>query len=73
MSDVTNDLIYELLTRVHAKLAEHDRKFDEITLRLGAIESHMAGFQLSEIRQNSELDALRNRVERIEKRLELVD
>ena len=72
MSEVTNDLIYELLKRVHAKVSEHDQRFQDLGLRLSAIESHLAGFQLAEIRQNSEIDTLR-RLDPIEARLDLVE
>jgi predicted nucleic acid-binding Zn-ribbon protein len=46
---------------------------DRIELRLASVEGHIASFQLSDARQNSELDKLRQRLARIEKRLELVD
>lgn len=41
--------------------------------RLGAIEHHMAGFHVSLSTYHEEIDTIKDRIARIEKRLELVD
>lgn len=73
MSDVTNELLFEVLKRIQAKLDTLEQKIDDLGVRLLAVEQHMSALQISEYRQNSELDRLRSRIDRIEKRLDLVD
>lgn len=73
MADEAESLVLEHLRAIRATLEKHSQAFADISLRLSGIEQHMAGFQLSEVRQNSAIDQLTKRVERIEKRLELVD
>jgi len=73
MSDVTNELLFEVLKRIQTKLDTLEQKIDDLGVRLLAVEQHMSALQISEYRQNSELDRLRSRIERIEKRLDLVD
>ena len=73
MTDETANLVLEHLRAIRATLDHHSRQFADIQLRLTGIEQHMAGFQISEVRQNSELDRVKERLDRIEKRLELVD
>lgn len=73
MSDVTNELLFEVLKRIPTKLDTLEQKIDDLGVRLLAVEQHMSALQISEYRQNSELDRLRSRIERIEKRLDLVD
>lgn len=73
MSDVTNESLFEVLKRIQTKLDTLEQKIDDLGVRLLAVEQHMSALQISEYRQNSELDRLRSRIERIEKRLDLVD
>ena len=73
MADETDNLVLEHLRSIRATLDKHTEAFADISLRLSGIEQHMAGFQLSEVRQNNAIDQLTKRVERIEKRLELVE
>jgi predicted nucleic acid-binding Zn-ribbon protein len=73
MTEDTTNLVLERLRAIKATLDQHTKRFDDIELRLAAIESHMAGFQLSEVRHNSELDRVKQRRDRIERRLELAD
>ncbi|MDX2238801.1 MAG: hypothetical protein NW203_14655 [Hyphomonadaceae bacterium] len=73
MSDDTANLVLEHLRAIRADLSEVRSGVARLDVRMGTIETHPAGFQLSEVRQNSELDQLRARLDRIEKRLELVE
>lgn len=73
MAKEPDNLVLEHLRAIREVLDRHTRSFADIQLRLSGIETHMAGFQISEVRQNTELDTLRARIERIEKRLELAE
>jgi hypothetical protein len=42
MSDDRADLILNMLRAIRAKLDEHDRKFDEVNIRLGRVERELA-------------------------------
>jgi hypothetical protein len=50
-----------------------DEKVDTVILRLGIIEGHVANFHVSEAPQNVEIDRIKQRLDRIERRIELVD
>ncbi|NJN47229.1 MAG: hypothetical protein HC808_12940 [Candidatus Competibacteraceae bacterium] len=52
-----------------SRLEDGQRQTNE---RLAAIEHHMAGFHMTQVSYMDELSTLRNRVERIERRLDLV-
>jgi predicted nucleic acid-binding Zn-ribbon protein len=65
-------IVLEHLRVIRGDTAHLRDAIDRIEPRLAAIDGHIASFQLSEARQNSELDKLRQRLARIEKRLELV-
>ena len=73
MAKEPDNLILEHLRAIGKVQDRHTQAFADVQLRLSGIESHMAGFQISEVRQNSQLDQPRERLDRIEKRLELVD
>lgn len=72
MSDETAKLVLEHLRHIRAVQDQHTREFADMKLRFAAMEQHLAGFQLAELRQNSEIDRMKSRLEQIEKRLELV-
>jgi hypothetical protein len=42
-------------------------------MRLGSIERHFGGLSISEIGQNAEIDRIKQRLDRVERRLELTD
>lgn len=73
MAKEPDSLVLEHLRAIRETQDRHTQAFTDVQLRLSAIENHMVGFQFSEVRQNSELDRLRARLERIEQRLELAD
>jgi len=71
--NVTNELMFETMKQIQAKLAEilseiHDIKADNRALR-----THMAGFMQSEVATSSTVAGLQVRIERIERRLNLND
>ncbi|MCR6643411.1 MAG: hypothetical protein NVV62_02175 [Terricaulis sp.] len=73
MAKEPDNLVLEHLKAIRKDTADLKEGQDRVELRLASIEGHIAAFQLSETRQNSELDKLRQRIERLEKRLELAD
>ncbi len=73
MAKEPENLVLEHLRAIRDVLDRHTQVFLDVQLRLSGIETHMAGFQITEVRQSNELDRLRERVDRIEKRLELAE
>ena len=73
MAKEPDNLVLEHLRSIRGDTSHLREAVDRIELRLASVEGHIASFQLSETRQNTELDKLRQRLSRIEKRLELVD
>ena len=73
MIDQSDNMMLQILKKLQegqSRLEAGQRQTNE---RLAAIEHHMAGFHVSLITYNDEMDALKSRVERIERRLELAD
>ena len=70
---VSNELIYSVLQRVQADVAE--TKFDvrDLKVRMTLVEEHLGNTILAISGVNSRLDRLTDRVERIERRLDLTD
>ena len=73
MSDERADLILNMLRAIRAKQEEHDRKFDEVITRLGALERDFGGMKLDFAGMHARLDNIGRRLDRVERRLELVD
>jgi tetrahydromethanopterin S-methyltransferase subunit G len=67
------DLILEVLKRIQADVAETRRKVDSIEMRLSAHDDHLRGLMTSSVGIQGELNQLNGRVDRIERRLDLVD
>lgn len=63
MTDVSNELMYELLKRVHGDIAEMKFDLQEIKRRMTSSEEALAGV-------NRRLDRHDERLDRIERRLE---
>ena len=66
------DLILEILKPLQADNAEVRRRLDSIEVRLSANDDHLSGLITSMIGVQSELRQLNARVDRIERRLDLV-
>jgi septal ring factor EnvC (AmiA/AmiB activator) len=74
------DLMYQVLVQIQTDIASLHASDKRIEQRLSSMEDqygqilqHLASLARNTAYQNSELDALRNRVERIEKRLEIAE
>jgi hypothetical protein len=73
MTEPTAELMLEILRRMQADLADLKEGQRTANVRLSAIEHHMAGFLASGVAQHDELERLKARVARIERRLDLAD
>jgi hypothetical protein len=77
MTEQTENLVIELLRRLHGEMAgmrtETRERLDRVELRLGVIEQSLASLLGMSASDRDEVRALRLRIERIERRLELRD
>ena len=71
--NVTNQVLLEHLEAIPAKLAAMDGQMNELQADVRGIKSHMAGFMHSEISHDGIIAALQERLDRIERCLELHD
>ena len=69
----SSELIIEVLKRVQADTSETRRRIEGMETRLSAHEDHLRGLLTSLSGVQSELGQLNARVERIERRLDLVE
>jgi tetrahydromethanopterin S-methyltransferase subunit G len=67
------DLILEILKRLQADNAEVRRRLDSIEIRLSSHDDHLRGLITSTTGILGELRQLNTRVDRIERRLDLVE
>ncbi len=70
---VSNDLIYALLKNMQTDLGIVKRDVGDCKLRLGSLEDHTAALVTSVAGVNHRLDHHDDRLDRIEKRLGLID
>jgi hypothetical protein len=73
MPDVTNELMYEVLKGMQARLGQMDGKLDEVIAVLGAHRSHLIGIQQEISGIQATLVRHEQHLGRIEHRLELTD
>lgn len=77
MTDNVETLTHEMLRRGHGKLdeiqAEMRLRFTGVETGLAAIEHRLVAFHLTDVARTDEITDLRRRIERIERRLDLVD
>ena len=73
MTESTENLVIEHLRAMRNDLAALKDGQKLTNERLAAIEHHMAGFHVTVSSHTEELDTLKERVSRIERRLELRD
>lgn len=71
-ADIEN-LVLEHLRAIRAKQDEHSEELAAIRVELSAMGQQLAGLTTAVYSGKSELDGLKRRVERIERRLELRD
>ena len=73
MADEVNNLVLEHLRHIRAVVDETREDVKRLVLRTGLMEQHFATTQVSEAGQNLEIDRIKGRLDRIERRLELAD
>jgi len=73
MTDEMTSLVLEHLRHIRVKVDSLDEKVGRVEVRLSAVEGHLANLMVSEAAQNSAIDTVSRRLDRIEKRLELSD
>ena len=73
MTEQTENLMLEILKSIQTDCAYFRRKFDDVDLRLAALESHAAANHLDLVQLSARIDSLGKRLDRIERRLELQD
>jgi hypothetical protein len=71
--DNISNQVLEHLRSIRSTLARHDEQFDTVIMRLGSIESQMAGVHTDIAGLNLRMDRFENRLSRIERGLELRD
>ena len=73
MSDkVTNELLFEQLKAIQTKLGLIASDIADVKTDIRGGKAHMAAFLESEVAQDGAMAALQTRMERIERRLDLV-
>jgi hypothetical protein len=73
MSDNVNNIILEHLRAIRSDIAKLSEKVDNLTRNDVSTKQHLSAFMGQESVQDSRLALLDMRLERIERRLELVD
>ena len=73
MTADTENLVLEHLRAIRATLGEQSNELAGIRLEISAMGQQLAGLTAAVYSGKSELDSLKRRVERIERRLELND
>jgi hypothetical protein len=73
MTEETTNLVLEHLRHIRPRIDTLADDMRLVILRLGAQHRHLAGLQISEAGQSSEIDRIKERLQRIERRLELAD
>jgi tetrahydromethanopterin S-methyltransferase subunit G len=73
MTEETTNLVLEHLRHIRSRVDGLTDDMRQVILRLGAVERHVAGLHISDVGQNSEIDQIKDRLQRVERRLELTD
>jgi tetrahydromethanopterin S-methyltransferase subunit G len=73
MAEETTNLVLEHLRHIRSRVDGLTDDMRQVILRLGAVDRHVAGIHISDVSQNSEIDLIKQRLDRVERRLELTD
>lgn len=71
--EVTNELIYSVLQRMQEDMSEMKFDIRDLKGRMTMVDEHLGSSIIAISGVNSRLDRLTDRVERIERRLDLTD
>ena len=72
-NNVTNELLLEALKAIQAKLSDMASDLLDLKADMRGLKGHMAGFMHSEVAQDGAIASIQLKIERIEKRLDIVD
>jgi phage shock protein A len=73
MAEVTNDLIYEVLKQLQDRMTRFESKIDEVKAELQALRNHSMAIQQDTPNIYTILGRNDNRLDRIERRLEIAE
>ncbi len=73
MADEPMNLVLEHLRHIRGRVDRIAEDVSSLNLRMGAMEHHNVAAYSRDVDQNSELDRLKSRVDKIERRLDLVE
>jgi septal ring factor EnvC (AmiA/AmiB activator) len=73
MSEITNELMFELLKKIHAGQSRIEHDIKDLKFRMGQVERAIVATQDTLNHHSGRFDRIEDRLERIEKRLDLVD
>lgn len=73
MTDELTHIVLEHLRHIRARVDKIDDDLSTLTARFGVLEGHLAQHHVTEAVQTSEIDRIKIRLDRIERRLELAD
>lgn len=73
MTDEPDNIVLNILRELRTDVGELKQGQQQTNERLTAVEHHLAGLVHGQMRFNDDVDGLRSRVERIERRLSLAD
>lgn len=73
MTDETANLVIEHLKRFQAQMSRFEDRLSDVASDMHVLKQHMAAFMQTELRQDTDLAAIKLRLDRIERRLELVE
>ena len=73
MTAETESLVLEILKRIQADIAELKDRMTGVEIQLSAMGQQLAGLTTAVYSGKSEMDGIKRRLERIERRLELGD
>lgn len=71
--NVTNDLLLETLKAIQAKLTDISGDIIDLKSDMRGLKGHKAAFMQSEVAQDGAIASINLKIERIEKRPDLVD
>jgi hypothetical protein len=73
MIEETTNIVIKHLRHIRGRVDVLTDDMRQVKLRLGIIEGHIAANSMSEASQNVKIDRIKDRLERIERRLELTE
>jgi predicted nucleic acid-binding Zn-ribbon protein len=73
MANELDNIVLEHLRHIRSKVDTTAQDVTDIKVQLAAMQQHMAGFHAVIAIHSDELNQLRQRIDRIEKRLDLAD